>query len=390
MSFTASVISAKEWGAKPPKQWPDTTRPRYIIIHHTATPNAPNDLSKGTLWGSRSLARSIQKSHMDGFGWDDSGHNFLNTTGGYLLEGRQGSLSAIKKGGSVSSAHAGSTLGNQSPGIENEGTFISYRMNAKQWKSLVDLCVSICNTTKISPDNIKGHRDFSPTQCPGDWLYSQLPRLRREVRQRLDSSVEDYLREGDTGLKVKDLQQSLQTQGFSPGPVDGIFGPATTKAVISFQKFEGINPNGLVGSKTWEALKTSSKPSEKSPSEPGNKKREPVVILNTYKYYRGLPHQKQAIEWLQKQLPKEVLEEFSERWRNDQPSSAYLPLIEGAVGSEVEELQERLQTQGFYSGATDGDFGSRTKSSVIAYQKAKGLYADGIVGSITWSTLNLD
>ncbi|NEN97202.1 MAG: peptidoglycan-binding protein, partial [Moorea sp. SIO3I7] len=75
---------------------------------------------------------------------------------------------------------------------------------------------------------------------------------------------------------------------------------------------------------------------------------------------------------------------------NDQPSSAYLPLIQGAVGSEVEELQQLLQTQGFYSGATDGDFGSRTKSAVIAYQKAKGLYADGIVGSITWSTLNLD
>ncbi|HEY9649249.1 MAG TPA: N-acetylmuramoyl-L-alanine amidase [Coleofasciculaceae cyanobacterium] len=383
MSFTASVISAKDWGAKPPKQWSPETRPQYLVIHHTATPNSPNDLSKGTVEGARNLARSLQKAHMDGFGWADSGHNFLNTTGGVLLEGRNGSLDAIKRGRCVRSAHAGSAKGNESPGIENEGTFITYQMSAKQWNSLVELCASICSSCKIDPDNIRGHRDFSPTQCPGDWLYSQLPRLRQEVRKRLDPSLEDYLKEGSTGAKVKELQQLLKTRGFNPGPIDGIFGSSTTQAVVSFQKFNGLKADGIVGPSVWKALTTTTQTPK--PEQPVANT---TTLLETYKFYRGLPHQDQAIAWLQGKVSPEILAEFAQKWRN-QPSQPFLPLQEGAIGPEVKQLQQRLQQQGFNPGVPDGIFGSGTKAAVIAYQKTKGITADGIVGDKTWATLNL-
>lgn len=382
MSFTASVISAKEWGAKPPKQWSPETRPQYIVIHHTATPNSPNDLSKGTVEGAKNFARSLQKAHMDGFGWADSGHNFLNTTGGVLLEGRNGSLDSIKRGRCVRSAHAGNAKGNESPGIENEGTFITYQMSAKQWNSLVELCASICSSCKIDPDNIKGHRDFSPTQCPGDWLYSQLPRLRQEVRKRLDPSIEDYLKEGSTGPKVKELQQLLKAKGFNPGPIDGIFGSGTTQAVISFQKFNGLKADGIAGPTVWKALTTTPTPKPEQPTVSA------VTLLETYKFYRGLPHQDQAIAWLQGKVAPDVLAEFAQKWRN-QPSQPFLPLQEGAIGPEVKQLQQRLQQQGFNPGSADGVFGSGTKAAVIAYQKTKGITADGIVGDKTWTTLNL-
>ena len=380
MPFTASVISAKEWGARPPKEWPEQTIPRYVVIHHTATPNPPNDASQGTLPGAKSFARSIQTAHMDGFGWNDSGQNFLNTTGGFLLEGRQGSLDAVKQGRCVRSAHAGTALGNESPGIENEGTFTTYQMSAKQWNSLVDLCASICSSCKIDPDNIKGHRDFVQTQCPGDWLYSQLPRLRSDVRQRLDPSIRDYLREGATGSQVKELQQLLKAKGFSPGPIDGIFGPSTFKAVISFQRFYGLDADGVVGPLTWKALLSSTKQASTSTLA--------VNMVDTYKYYRGLPHQDEAIAWLQGQVSKQTWEDFSQKWRNI-PSQPFLPLQEGAVGPEVKQLQERLQQQGFNLGSIDGVFGAGTKAAVIAFQKSKGLYADGIVGDKTWMTINL-
>ncbi len=380
MPFTASVISAKDWGSKPPKQWQPQTRPQYIVIHHTATPNPPNDISRGTLDGAKNFARSIQKAHMDGFGWVDSGHNFLNTTGGYLLEGRQGSLAAIKQGRCVRSAHAGNTTGNESPGIENEGTFNTYQMREQQWESLVELCVSICFSCRIDPDNIKGHRDFSPTQCPGDWLYSQLPRLRSEVRKRLDPSAEDYLREGSTGTKVKELQQLLKAKGFNPGPIDSVFGSGTEQAVISFQRFNGLTADGVVGPTTWKLLTSTPTPKPEPPSA--------VSLLDTYKFYRGLPHQEQAIAWLQGQVSKPVLEQFAQKWRNV-PSTPFLPLQEGAVGSEVKQLQQHLQTQGFYSGSDDGVFGAGTKAAVIAFQQSKGIVADGIVGDKTWTTVNL-
>jgi peptidoglycan hydrolase-like protein with peptidoglycan-binding domain len=380
MPFTASVISAKDWGARPPRDWPERTIPQYIIIHHTANPNPPNDISGGSLAGAKNLAKSLQSAHMNGFGWNDSGHNFLNTTGGILLEGRQGSLDAVKQGYCVRSAHAGTDKGNESPGIENEGTFTTYQMNAKQWSSLVDLCASICSSCKIDPNNIKGHRDFTPTQCPGDWLYSQLPRLRNEVRQRLGSSVDTYLKEGSTGTKVKELQQLLKAKGFNPGPIDGIFGSGTTKAVISFQKYMGLKADGIVGSATWQALSSTPILKQEKPST--------VNLVDTYKFYRGLPHQEEAIAWLQGQVSQDALDEFSQKWRNS-PSVPFLPLQEGAIGPEVKQLQQRLQQQGFNPGADDGVFNAATKAAVIAFQKTKGLEEDAIVDVKTWTTLNL-
>lgn len=54
----------------------------------------------------------------------------------------------------------------------------------------------------------------------------------------------------------------------------------------------------------------------------------------------------------------------------------------GAHGQQVKVLQKLLG--GLPAG---GDFGSRTKAKVIAYQKKHGLTADGIVGPKTWDSL---
>ena len=181
-SIINKVISTSDWGARNPRLQAGRTTPRFIVIHHTVTPNPPNDRGNDES-GAKLLARSIQNDHMDNNGWIDSGYNFLNTTGGFTLEGRHGSLDNIKSGLCVRSAHAPGA--NDSPGIENEGDFRTFAMGDIQWNSLVDLCAAICQSCDIDPDNIKGHRDFVPTECPGDWLYGQLPRLRNEVRAKL-------------------------------------------------------------------------------------------------------------------------------------------------------------------------------------------------------------
>ncbi len=195
------VVPTQEWGAivrGPYRQ----TSPRYIIIHHTAHRNPPRDPSRRTFDGAKNLARSIQRSHITsipqgGLGFSDSGHNFLNTTGGFLLEGRHGTLNAILQGKCVRSAHAPGA--NDSPGIENEGCFgmgagtgcpgeqnaQALQMTQEQWNSLVELCAGLCKACNVDPEFIRGHRDFSPTECPGDLLYNALGRLRQEVRDRL-------------------------------------------------------------------------------------------------------------------------------------------------------------------------------------------------------------
>jgi len=271
MSFTAKVIPTSEWKAQSPQ--PGTspfsiTTPQYVIVHNTDNQNPPHDPSQHTLDGAKEFARTIQQGHFDR-GFSDSGHNFLNTTGGFILEGRHGSLDAVKKGNCVQSAHAAQDPGklaggNQSPGIENEGNFMTFQMEQQQWDSLVELCVSLCSTCNISPKNIRGHRDFSDTDCPGDWLYAQLPLLRKEVAEKLSLSFsldelsnddnDQLLQVGSTGPTVMKLQRRLLAQGFKPGGVDGIFGENTRVAVIAFQNASGLLPDGQVGPQTRAAL----------------------------------------------------------------------------------------------------------------------------------------
>lgn len=62
------------------------------------------------------------------------------------------------------------------------------------------------------------------------------------------------LRKGSQGAAVKDVQTALQRRGFSPGPIDGIFGPLTETAVRAFQTAGGLIVDGIVGPQTWGAL----------------------------------------------------------------------------------------------------------------------------------------
>lgn len=54
-------------------------------------------------------------------------------------------------------------------------------------------------------------------------------------------------------IMVKWLQHRLNELGYKLAE-DGLFGPATKKAVISFQKKKGLNPDAIVGRYTYKAL----------------------------------------------------------------------------------------------------------------------------------------
>jgi peptidoglycan hydrolase-like protein with peptidoglycan-binding domain len=58
-------------------------------------------------------------------------------------------------------------------------------------------------------------------------------------------------------------------------------------------------------------------------------------------------------------------------------------LTNGTRGSDVTRLQQTLRSRGFNPGGVDGVFGARTRAAVVAYQRARGLSADGVVGPNT-------
>ena len=170
------IILASDWGALPPRQPISRVgKPDKIIFHHTAG-HAPGSSEAD----AKAYARSIQRDHMRR-DFIDSGHNFLVTRAGHILEGRRGSLAAINDGVMVSSAHCPNE--NSNPGIEHEHNG-NEPMTAAQREASLFLHELICRKTGIKPTAIHPHKEFFATACPGS-LEPELKRFRKELKKRL-------------------------------------------------------------------------------------------------------------------------------------------------------------------------------------------------------------
>jgi peptidoglycan hydrolase-like protein with peptidoglycan-binding domain len=128
----------------------------------------------------------------------------------------------------------------------------------------------------------------------------------------------------DMGVAVIELQELLCAHGF-PLRVDGDFGWRTEAAVKMYQHQNGLIPDGVVGVKTWELLKSNVKQCTRS-------------------------------------------------------------LRQGYSGQDVLEMQELLQIHGC-TVPIDGIFGATTRRAIAAFQQAHQLKNDGIVNEVTWRLL---
>ncbi|MFI8307787.1 peptidoglycan recognition family protein [Streptomyces sp. NPDC085927] len=173
------IDTTAAWGARAPRGTISrlSYRPSRIIVHHTVSANTTN-FSRAQ---AHAHAHWVQDLHMDDNGWVDTGYHFLVSRGGWITEGRHGSLQALAGGtGFVLGAHT-SGQNNQAVGIANEG---SYHAGATppqaQWEVLVALCAYTCARYGIAATQLYGHKDYGDTLCPGVF-HAMLPRLRDEV-----------------------------------------------------------------------------------------------------------------------------------------------------------------------------------------------------------------
>ena len=78
-------------------------------------------------------------------------------------------------------------------------------------------------------------------------------RLQEECNKQGFSSY-PTLKKGAKGNITKLLQEKLVSLGYNTNGIDGIFGFGTEKAVISFQKNNGLVADGIVGKNTWRKI----------------------------------------------------------------------------------------------------------------------------------------
>lgn len=220
----------------------------------------------------------------------------------------------------------------------------------------------------------------------------------------------DTLIYGSRGSVVSDLQSTLKSLGYSPGPVDGIFGGLTLAAVEAFQLARGLTVDGKVGPATKGALASSPTASASAVSSPGS-----VVAYGIYgssvvdlqTMLARLGHEPGPIDGAFGPMTLGAVKRFqasvglSSAGTVDQATwDALVVAAAGAVGdaptivvaygergSKVFDLQTRLDTLGHSPGPIDGIFGPKTRAAVTAFQGVADLTASGIVEPATWDAL---
>ncbi len=224
---------------------------------------------------------------------------------------------------------------------------------------------SFCNGTTSTCDGLSqwgsvslANQGYSPLQILRYYYPNDLEIAETNiVTNALSSYPGTALRLGSSGLDVQTIQSYLnrirRNYPAIPAITDpaGSFGESTRAAVTAFQNIFGLSPDGVVGKATWYRLSS----------------------LYT------------AVTRL-----AELDSEGTTLGIGTVPPS--VTLRQGSQGQDVITLQYLLNVISQYepsvpAPAQDGIFGSGTRESVIAFQRAMGLDADGIVGPLTWQAL---
>ncbi len=61
----------------------------------------------------------------------------------------------------------------------------------------------------------------------------------------------------------------------------------------------------------------------------------------------------------------------------------------GSQGAEVRQIQTKLKSWGYYTGAVDGIYGTKTKNAVMYFQRKNNLTVDGVAGPKTLAAMGI-
>ncbi len=188
-----ALITRADWGAKAFIGSPSAlARPThdYMTFHHAA------GFSATTRAEGIQQVKAIQDLHQDIRGWSDIGYQFVIDRGGRLYQGRPflnnatslEDLPVFALGAHVGGANTGnigvSILGCYHP---PEGPSCAQEITPEALDTYTTLFAFLGERYGVAPTQIRGHRDFSSTACPGDNNYVLLPDLRTAVADLIES-----------------------------------------------------------------------------------------------------------------------------------------------------------------------------------------------------------
>ncbi len=168
------ILTRKEWGARAPILPMIRQRPRYITIHHSASA-VKKRLSLATKM--RNLQAFSQRRAKLASGkvkraWADVPYHYYIDWKGRIAEARDPHYAGDTNTGYDPKGHILIVL---------EGNFEKTAPGKNQIASLIELSRVLSARWHIPVANIRTHRDYARTACPGRNLY----RLMDGIRQRI-------------------------------------------------------------------------------------------------------------------------------------------------------------------------------------------------------------
>jgi hypothetical protein len=185
---------------------------KKIVVHHTDSDirDLNGDL-KTDGQDYEAMMRAIYRFHTFTRGWGDIGYNYVIDPLGNVYEGRYG-------GDRVIGAHA-KCFNNGSLGIAIIGDYQVNKVPEPALNSLINLIALKSRQFGIDPQgsstfrgkdlfNVLGHRDVRPTSCPGDALYSLLPK----IRDRAGFAVRSGTFSDESSAPIQSLDYNAESQ----------------------------------------------------------------------------------------------------------------------------------------------------------------------------------
>jgi peptidoglycan hydrolase-like protein with peptidoglycan-binding domain len=220
------------------------------------------------------------------------------------------------------------------------------------------------------------------------------------------------LREGDTGDKVKRLQQKLKDLGYYSGSVDGDYGSGTITAVQNFQAATGLTVDGVAGPATQQRLYGDTSSYNKVIGSLKQFDEGPNVLDTQYTLYE-LGYFQDTINGIYGESTFNAVKEFqminglkvdgvagnatlnilfsiAAKPATTAGSEEYATLMKGDEGEEVALLQSMLYELGYMTSGYTGVFDDETFEALKSFQQYNGLPVDGIAGAVTLERLYSD
>lgn len=267
----------------------------------------------------------------------------------------------------------------------------------------------------LSTDQAKSKFKVSSGNLPSKAVGTFTAAERKASAANSDTT---YIRENSSGAAVSKVQTELKALGYYYGQITGNAGPKTVAAIKSFQGKNGLTADGIAGPQTiakidaaYEAKGGSSSGSGSSASglklnSKGTDVRNLQQDLTTLGYYWAEitgnfgAKTETAVRRFQEEngltadgvAGTKTLNAIAAAVarKGGTPASggsAGTTLKLNSQGTKVSQLQTDLKQLGYYYAEITGNFGAKTEAAVKAFQKAKGLTADGVAGTKTLNAI---